>query len=114
MKTKRNLQWAPIVIFLISFALPAFSNDSGFACFAYCWNMLLGRDAFGDIPIVSGAWFYYSGFVISNILFIGLVVALFITTKSRKLSSVVSIVCFLQVLSWVVLFVISGKPSQIT
>jgi hypothetical protein len=109
MKTPRNLGLIAIVVFIISYFLPAFGDMSGFACFGYCWSMFLGHDA----EILSGAWFYYSGFVISNILFIGLVVALFATTKIRRLRSVVSIVCFLQVLSWVVLFAISGKPSQV-
>jgi hypothetical protein len=109
MKTPRNLGLVAIAIFIISYLLPAFEGMSGFACFGYCWNMLLGHDG----AILSGGWFYYSGFVLSNILFIGLAVALFVTTKSRRLRSVLSIVCFLQVLSWLVLFTISGKPSQI-
>ncbi len=113
MKTPRNLGLVAIAVFIISYFLPAFEDMSGFACFGYCWNVLLGHEPLGDNTILSGAWFYYSGFVISNILFIGLVVALFATTKIRRLRSVVSIVCFLQVLSWVVLFVISGKPSQV-
>jgi len=67
--------------------------------------MLLGH----YINLFSGGWFYYSGFVISNILFIGLVAALFVTRKGRKLRLAVSVVFFLHVLSWSVL-----QPSQIT
>ena len=109
MKAPRNLALAATVVFIVSYFLPAFEEMSGLDCFGYCWNTLLGHDA----AILSGGWFYYSGFVLSNILFIGLVVALLVTKKRRRLGSVVSIVCFLQVLSWLVLFIISGKPSQI-
>lgn len=115
MRTSRKLGLIAIVTFLISFFLPAYSGGSGFDCFGYCWNLFLGHDGFGNkIPILSGGWFYYSGFVISNILFIGLVVALLVTNKSRRPGSLVSIVCFLQALSWLVCNVIFGKPSQIT
>ena len=109
MKAHRNLALAATVVFIISYFLPAFEDMSGLDCFGYCWNTLLGHDA----DILSGGWFYYSGFVLSNILFIGLVVALLVTKKRHGLGSVVSIVCFLQVLSWLVLFIISGKPSQV-
>ena len=96
------------------FFLPAFEEMSGFASFAFCWDTLLGHEPSGNIRILSGGWFYYSGFVMSNILFVGLVAALFLTRKIVRLRSVFSLVCFLQALSWLVLFTISGKPSQIT
>ena len=70
--------------------------------------MLLGHDT----EILSGGWFYYSGFAISNIIFPVLVLALFVTNKSRKLRSVVSVVFFLHVLSWSVLHVFQ-QPSQL-
>ena len=113
MKTHRNLGLAALVLFIISFFLPAFEGMSGFASFAFCWNSLLGHEPFSNIRILSGGWFYYSGFVMSNILFVGLVAALFVTRKLRRVRSVFSVVCFLQVLSWLVLFAISGKPSEI-
>ncbi|MDB6041324.1 MAG: hypothetical protein JWM99_5165 [Verrucomicrobiales bacterium] len=108
MKTPRNLRLSAIVVFVISYFLPAYGNGSGFACFGECWNMLLGH----DVDILSGGWFYYAGFVISNILFVGLAAALFVTKKHRRVRSAVSVVCFLQVLSWWVLH-FSQKPSQI-
>src|SRR5215475_3290431 len=114
MKTHRNLGLAALALFITSFFLPAFEDMSGFASFAFCWDTLLGHEPSGNIRILSGGWFYYSGFVISNILFVGLVVALFVTRKIRRVRSVFSVVCFLQALSWLVLFTISGKPSQIT
>jgi hypothetical protein len=95
------------VIFIISHLLPAYGSGSGFACFVYCWQTLLGH----DIELLSGGWFFYSGFVIANILFIALVGALFITNKSRKLRLAISVVCFLQVLSWLILHIIE-QPSQ--
>jgi hypothetical protein len=106
MKTPRNLGLVAVVVFVISHFLPAYGDGSGFACFGVCWNMLLGHDA----EILSGGWFYYSGFVISNILFIGLVVALFVTKKSRRLRLVVSVVFFLHVLSWLVLHLFQQPP----
>ena len=112
MKTHRNLGLAALVVFIISFFLPAFEDMSGFASFAFCWNTLLGNEPFGNVRILSGVWFYYSGFVMSNILFVGLVAALFLTKKIGRLRSVFSLVCFLQALSWLVLFTISG--DQIT
>ena len=96
------------MVFVISHFLPAYGAGSGFACFAYCWEMHLGH----YIDLFSGGWFFYSGFVIANILFIGLGTALFATKKSRRLRSVISVVCFAQVLSWFVLNIISA-PSQI-
>lgn len=109
MKTARNLALGALVLFVVSHFLPAYDTISGFACFWDCWNMLLGHHT----EILSGGWFYYSGFVISNILFIGLVVALFVTKKSRRLRSVVSVVFFLHVLSWLVLHTFE-QPPQIT
>src|SRR4029079_14242112 len=82
----------------ISHFLPAYNDGSGFLCFRFCWDVLLGHDT----TLFSGAWFYYSGFAISNILFIGLVVAHFVTKKCPRLRSVVSVVFFLHVLSWLV------------
>src|SRR5262245_17403907 len=109
MKTPRNFELIAVVVFVISHFLPAYGDGSGFACFGVCWNMLLGHDS----EILSGGWFYYSGFAISNVLFIGLVLALFVTKKCRRLRSLVSVVCFLHVLSWLVLHVLQ-RPPQIT
>jgi hypothetical protein len=65
MKTPHKLGLLAAVLFLISHFLPAYGGGSGFACFAYCWQVLLGQEA----QILSGAWLYYSGFVLSDILF---------------------------------------------
>jgi|ERR1051326_1402844 hypothetical protein len=113
MKTHRNQGLAALVVFMISFFLPAFEDMSGFGSFTYCWDTFLGHEPFGNVRILSGGWFYYSGFVMCNIFFVGLVAALFVTRKIRRVRSVFSVVCFLQALSWLVLFIFSGKPSQI-
>ena len=108
MKTPRNLGLAAVVVFVVSHFLPAYGNGSGFACFQFCWNTLLGHDG----GILSGSWFYYSGLAIANILFIGLV-ALFVTKKSRRLRCGVSVVLFLHVLSWLALHILQ-RPPQIS
>jgi hypothetical protein len=108
MKTPRNLALLAVVLFVISHFLPAYSNGSGFACFQYCWNMLLGHD--GDV--FTGGWFYYSAFAISNILFVGLVVTLFLTKKGRSLRALLSVVFFLHVMSWLAIHTFQS-PTQI-
>jgi hypothetical protein len=109
MKKPRNLGVLAILTFIISYFLPAYGDGSGFACFQYCWGVFLGHDT----DILSGGWFYYSGFVISNILFIGLAVALFGTKKIRGVRTVISVVLFLQVFSWLVLHIFP-QPSEVT
>lgn len=112
MSTSRNLGLAAISVFVASFFLPAYGNESGFACFGHCCDILLGRDLLGT-NILSGIWFYYGGFVVSNVLFVGLVAALFVRQQRRKLPLAVSVIVLLHVLSWFVGNVISGNSSQI-
>jgi hypothetical protein len=106
MKTPRSLALAAIVVFVVSYFLPAYGDLSGFACFEVCWKAF-----WGDEKIFSGTWFYYSGLVLANILFIGLVVALFVTKKHPRVRLVVSVVCFLHVLSWLVLHIFQQPPQ---
>ena len=112
MKMPRNLGLVAIVVFVISHFLPAYGNDSGFDCFWACSEVLLGFGLLGP-RIPDGAWFYYSGFAVSNVLFIGLVAALYITQKGHGLRSAVSAIFFLHVLSWSVTHLF-GQPSGIT
>jgi hypothetical protein len=107
MKTPRILALAAGFLFVISHFLPAYGDGSGYACFQYCWNMLLGKDG----GVFSGGWFYYAGFAISNILFIGLAVALFLTKKGRSLRSAISIVLFLHVISWLAIHTFQHPPQ---
>jgi hypothetical protein len=105
--TPRNLALAAMSLFLISHFLPAYGDMSGFACFHYCWRTLLGHEG----EALRGGWFYYSGFVITNLLFIGLTIALFVTNKSRRLRSVISVLLFLHVLSWLILHLFQQPPQ---
>ena len=108
MKTSHKLGVVAALIFVLSHVLPAYADGSGFDCFGVAWDQLWRH---GD-DIHTGARLYYSGFAISNILFIGLVVALFVTKEGGKLRSVVSVVFFLHVLSWLILHLVQ-QPSQI-
>lgn len=96
-----------LLVFAISYLLPAYGDFSGFACFTVCWQMLLGNDT----PVLSGGWFYYSGFVICNVIFIALAVALFVTRNNRPLRLGISVVLFLHVLSWLILHVFQQPPQ---
>ncbi|HEX5220685.1 MAG TPA: hypothetical protein VFZ59_14025 [Verrucomicrobiae bacterium] len=109
MKTPRNPGLGTIVAFVISYFLPAYGDGSGFTCLRFCGEILSGHDT----EILSGAWFYYSGFVIANVGFIGLVVALFVTQGHRRLRSVLAVAFFLHVFSWFVLHLFQN-PSQLT
>jgi hypothetical protein len=107
MKTPRILALAAAIIFVISHFLPAYGTAPGFACFDSCWRMLLGDN--GDV--LSGGWFYYSGFAIANNLFIILTAALFVTNKYRKLRLAISVVCFLHVFSWLIAHLLQQPPK---
>jgi hypothetical protein len=107
MKTPQSLTLGALVVFVLSHLLPAYENASGFSCFRFCGEVLLRRE-----ETQLGAWFYYSGFAIANLLFIGLVATQFFTKQGRNLRSVVSVICFLHVLSWLVLHIIPD-PSQL-
>ena len=109
MMTSRNSGLVAIAIFVISYFLPAYGDGSGFTCVRFCWEVLSGHDT----EILSGAWFYYSGFMIANVCFIGLATTLFVTTRHRRLRLVLSLVFFLHVFSWFVLHLFQ-QPSQLT
>jgi hypothetical protein len=106
MMASRILGLTAAVLFVISHFLPAYGDGSGFACFEACWKMFLGDNA----DVLSGGWFYYSGFAIANNLFVVLAGTLFVTKKYRRLRLAVAIVCFLHVLSWLVLHVLQQPP----
>jgi hypothetical protein len=108
MKPTRRFALAALVIFVVSHFLPAYNDGSGFACFTFCWKTLLGEDN----NILTGGWFYYSAFAIANILFVALVTALFATKGGRKCRLVLSVLMFLQVLSWWILHLFQ-KPPQL-
>ena len=106
MRIAQKLGLAAMVLFAISQFLPAYGSGRGFACFQVCWETLVKPDTH-DL----GAWLYYSGFVISSILFLVLVVALFMTEKIRQPRGLGSFILFLHVMSWSFLHVIDGNRS---
>jgi len=88
--------------------LPAYTEARGYACFLACWGILW--DPAGSDP---GGWLYYSGFVLTNILFVVLVVALFATKKGRLLRWLGSCILLLHVMSWSIIALADGKSSPI-
>jgi hypothetical protein len=81
----KYIKYAALLLFLISFALPACRPDrdaySGWACFQFCFTVLSERG-------VSGLWkFYYLGFAVIN--FTALV--LFVISFLQKRRSVICI-----------------------
>jgi hypothetical protein len=94
-------------MFGISHLLPAYHGESGFACFRFCWSTLVGE---GE-DVLSGGWFYYSGLAIANIAFPLLVIALFAAKRIRRFTVFVSVIAFLQVLSWGLLN-LAAQPTE--
>lgn len=109
MKTSQKLGLAAVVVFVVSHFLPAYGTGAGFSCFQACWNMLLGREG----TLFNGAWFYYSGFAVSNLFFPALAGALLMTQKSRRVRAAVAVAFFLHVLSWVMLHLRSPELAEI-
>jgi hypothetical protein len=96
MPAPQKLGLAAIVLFIISYFLPADDGVLGYGCFLACWEIMIK-------PEISGGWLYYSGFVFSNILFLVIGVALFLTQKAPRVRSVVALIVFLHVVLWSVL-----------
>jgi hypothetical protein len=98
MKIPQKLGVTAIILFIISHFLPACVNVTGFGCFQKCWEILVRPTANFDL-----GWFYYSGFVFSNILFLALAVALFTTKKSLRFRMFTSLILLFHVMSWYIL-----------
>jgi hypothetical protein len=114
MTTPQKIGLAALVVFVLSHLLPAYvpyHAMSGWQCHLMCWEELISGDL---IDRFSGWWFYFSGFVITNLIFIGLAVALLKTRRHDRIRSVLSIVVCLHVVSWwVVNLVFPSEPSSI-
>ena len=106
LKTAQKLGVAAVLLFIISYLLPAYTEDRGYACFLACWGILWNPDS-SDL----GGWLYYSGFVLTNILFVVLVVALFVTKKARQLRWLGSFILPLYVMSWSIIALVDRKSS---
>lgn len=107
MNTPRKLGLAAAVVFAISHALTAYGDASGFTCFRFTASFIFDADG----KFLSGSWFYYSGFALSNVLFLMLAVALFVTKKYRKARTLTSAVLFLHVLSWLIMNAAGSPPT---
>jgi len=99
MKTQHKLALCAMMLFISSHFLPAYGSDLGFQCFLQCWQILWEPAGKSD----AGAWLYYSGFVLCNVLFPALFLDLLISAKARFIQGFVSLIIFLHVLSWLLL-----------
>ena len=97
MKPRLVLASSTAIIFAVSFLLPAYTTFKGFDCFRMCWGVLVKFP-----PESFGAWLYYGGFAVSNILLVGFLARAFTGKMFSKGAIVlISILC-LHVLSWLV------------
>src|ERR1035441_8648660 len=89
MKPRLVLASSTAIIFAVSFLLPAYTTFNGFSCFRMCWGILIKLP-----PESFGAWLYYGGFAVSNILFVGFLALGFTgTTFSRVAIVLILILC---------------------
>src|SRR5216684_6606975 len=98
MKPRLVLASVTAIIFAVSFLLPAYGPDNGLNCFLYCWGGLIKFP-----PEKWGAWLYYGGFAVSNILFVGFLALAFTQRKFSKGAVILIAIMGLHVLSWLVL-----------
>lgn len=92
-------------LFGLSFFLPALGSSTGFECMRECWHVFARSDAY--IALSLAGWSYFSGFVVANVLFVALWGALFVPAPLPRLRLWMSGTALLQVLSWLILNLIS-------
>ena len=95
MSRAQKIGVAAILVFGVSHFLPSFGGLRGYACFQECWRIVMER----DMTNVWG-WLYYSGFVLSSILFLILGTALLMTERGRSFGLIASAIMLLHTLSW--------------
>jgi hypothetical protein len=105
MKLKDKLAIAAGSAFALSYFLPALGDLPGYGCFAVCWSTLT-RGA-GDHDLSFGSWAYYSGFVLTNLLFAVLLGANFLAARYARARLWLSAILALHVLSWLVVNLLS-------
>jgi hypothetical protein len=114
-----NLRKACIAIsglsFALSFFLPSFETNpssalSGFACLRICLSVFLHSGDGKNAPV--GAWFYYSGFVAANFIFVLLFGATLFSNAYAGLRCWMSSIILLQVLSWLVVNVVTMEDGD--
>src|SRR5436305_3490754 len=98
MNTSQKIALTAVSLFALSYLLPAYGALRGFSCFHVCWDTMCHLDTRN-----LGEWFYYSGFVFSNVMFPLLVVTLFVSKRGWRLRSITSFIILLHTTSWSVL-----------
>lgn len=90
--------FAAATLFLISFVLPAYGQETGFACLRYCWGTI-----FDYKPDAAGLGLYYPAFVLTNALFVLLIAPALGGKRPGTLSIVLALAATTHVLSWLIL-----------
>jgi hypothetical protein len=110
MNIRSKMALVAVLLFGVSFALPADGNMSGIASLNACWGVFteFGKDHGADL----GGWLYYSGFVLANALFVALVGALLLRPARTGLRFWISTVSTLQVFSWLVVNLFSLRNGD--
>jgi len=98
---RKYIKHIAVVIFLLSFLLPAYRPDreaySGWECLKFCLGTLNGDS-------VRGGWrFYYFGFFITNLLFLFTWLIPSIKERFRLKCACVSLIPLAHVISWFVI-----------
>lgn len=85
---------AALVAFGLSFALPAYGEQSGWACLQVCWGALVDFN-----PKDFGAGLYFPGFVLTNVVFV-YVGATAVARRAGFVRELLAVAAAGHVLSW--------------
>lgn len=108
MKLKDKLALGAGSAFTVSFFLPALDSNSGYSCLVDCWRVFVGSEESS-----LGGWLYYSGFVVSNALFVMLWLTLFYSVRHAWARLWTAILSSLHVLSWFILNLAQGEQLSL-
>lgn len=94
----RPLAIVAVVLFVVSFVLPAFSGYNGFQCLRACWEIVAVRRDPEEF------WFriYYGSFLLANAFFVTAFAINFFTERFRYTRITLTLLAFFDVLSWLV------------
>jgi len=101
METKQKIAVAAGVTFLLCRPLPAYNSIAVYECLLHSWRIMLDT---GDLHMNLGSRIYFSGFVLSYVLFPALVVLVLCIDSFARFRWLLSLIIFLQILSWFFLF----------
>src|SRR5260221_2009141 len=105
MKKHLTLVILASTLFIWSFFLPAYDDETGFSCLQSCLDVLNGGNL---MSAMTGGWrVYYSLFVLSNLIFPILVITLFTDIKFTLVKITLAIAALFHVLSWLALHMLS-------